>query len=160
MHIRKRHLLLALPLAAAGLGIAAVPALAAHAAQARPATVSHAARPTQAITILVKSDSEHAKKGPDGKWHDAFLPADFAVKAGQKTTVTILNYDNGPHSLVSPSLNLNVQIPAAKGAKPGRVSFRFTASKAGRYDWWCGSPCDPWAMTHDGYMRGFITATQ
>ena len=37
MHIRKRFMLLALPLAAAGLGIGAVPVLAAHAAHARPA---------------------------------------------------------------------------------------------------------------------------
>ena len=139
--------------------VIAVVASAAGTASATRAKATTSARQGQALTILVKSDTEHAKKGPDGKWHDAFLPADFAVKAGQKTTVTILNYDNGPHSLVSPSLNLNVQIPAAKGSKPGRVSFSLNAPKAGRYDWWCGSPCDPWAMTHDGYMRGFITAT-
>ena len=39
MRIRKRPLLLALPLAAAGLGIGVVPTLAAHAAHAGPATV-------------------------------------------------------------------------------------------------------------------------
>lgn len=142
-------------LAAAGLLVAT----AAGTASATPAKPAAPALRARAITILVKSDSQHAKKGPDGKWHDAFLPASFAVKAGQKTTVTILNYDTGAHSLVSPSLNLNVKIPAAKGSKLGRVSFSFTAPKSGRYDWWCGSPCDPWAMSHDGYMRGFITAT-
>jgi plastocyanin len=139
--------------------VSVVAVSAAGTATATRAKATASARQAQVITILVKSDDEHGKKGPDGKWHDAFLPADFAVRAGHKTTVTILNYDTGAHSLVSPSLNLNVKIPAAKGAKPGRVSFRFTALKAGRYDWWCGNPCDPWAMTHDGYMRGFITAT-
>jgi plastocyanin len=141
--------------------VAAVIAVVASAAGTAGATRAKATSSANrgVLTILVKSDSEHAKKGPDGKWHDAFLPADFAVKAGQKTRVTILNYDNGPHSLISPSLNLAVNIPAAKGSKPGRATFTLTAAKAGRYDWWCGSPCDPWAMTHDGYMRGFITAT-
>jgi heme/copper-type cytochrome/quinol oxidase subunit 2 len=67
-----------------------------------------------------------------------------------------VNYDNGPHSLVSPSLHINKLIPAAKGKKPGRVTFTVKPKKAGKYDWWCGEPCDPWAMTHNGYMRGFI----
>jgi len=116
--------------------------------------------PGKTLTILVKSDVQHGKKGPDGKWHDAFLPADFSLKAGAKTQVTILNYDGGAHSLVSPSLNLNVVIPGAKGSTPGRVTFSLVAPKSGRYDWWCGTPCDPWAMSHDGYMRGYVTVTR
>ncbi|MBX5473935.1 MAG: cupredoxin domain-containing protein [Thermoleophilia bacterium] len=111
------------------------------------------------LTLIVKSDEEHAKKGPDGKWHDAFLPANFSLKAGVKTTVTIVNYDDAPHSLVSPSLGLNVVAPAAKGKTPGRITFTVDPKKAGRYDWWCGEPCDPWAMTHNGYMRGVIKVT-
>jgi plastocyanin len=111
---------------------------------------------SKAMTIVVKSDSEHAKKGPDGKWHDAFLPADPAITAGVRTTITLVNYDGGPHSMVAPGLNLNVVVPAAKGGTPGRVSFTLKVGKPGRYDWWCTSPCDPWAMTHDGYMRGSI----
>jgi plastocyanin len=112
--------------------------------------------PLRTVTILVKSDDEHAKKGPDGKWHDAFLPAYPSVKAGQPTKLVFINYDGGAHSLVAPGLGLNVKIPAAKGSVPGRATVVLTASKAGHYDWWCGSPCDPWAMTHNGYMRGSI----
>ncbi len=67
-----------------------------------------------------------------------------------------MNYDGGAHSMIAPGLGLNVKIPAAKGSTPGRVTITLDAKKAGSYDWWCGSPCDPWAMTHNGYMRGSI----
>jgi hypothetical protein len=40
------------------------------------------------------------------------------------------------------------------------MTFTFTApKKAGRYQWWCAVPCDPWAMAHDGYMRGYVTVS-
>ena len=138
--------LIALALTAAAFAALAVSA---------SATPKHASTLRQ-LTILVKSDDEHGKKGPDGKWHDAFLPANPVLKAGQTTRITFVNYDGGAHSLVAPGLNLNVQIPAAKGSVPGRVSIVLTAKKAGRYDWWCASPCDTWAMTHNGYMRGSV----
>jgi hypothetical protein len=31
--------------------------------------------------------------------------------------------------------------------------------KAGRFQWFCGMPCDPYSMAHNGYMRGYITAS-
>jgi hypothetical protein len=120
-------------------------------------TASHtSAAALRTVTVLVKSDDEHAKKGPDGKWHDAFLPAYPRVDAGRPTRLVFVNYDGGAHSLVAPGLGLNVRIPAAHGSTPGRVAVVLRAKKAGSYDWWCASPCDPWAMTHDGYMRGSI----
>jgi len=43
---------------------------------------------------------------------------------------------------------------------PRVVTFKFTApTKAGKYQWFCAVPCDPWAMAHNGYMRGFVTVT-
>ena len=140
------------------LAIAVLGSLSAFAATAAAQTTARSSKAHQVATLklIVKSDSEHAKKGPDGKWHDAFLPANFKLRAGVKTRITIVNYDNGLHSLVSPSLNLNVKVPAAKGSKLGRVTFTVKPTKVGRYDWWCGEPCDPWAMTHNGYMRGYI----
>ena len=135
------------------LAVAALSVLAISAAATASAKPNKA---RNAVTILVKSDDEHAKKGPDGKWHDAFLPANPVVQVGQKTTITIVNYDEGAHSMIAPGLGLNVKIPAAKGSTPGRVTFTVKAAKPGSYDWWCGSPCDPWAMTHNGYMRGSI----
>jgi plastocyanin len=143
----KRLSVLVFVIAAAALAISATASASRASAQPR-------------LTVLVKSDEQHAKKGPDGKWHDAFLPANPVVKAGRTTTVTFVNYDDAVHSLVAPGLGLNVKIPGAKGSTPGRISISVKAAKAGHYDWWCGSPCDPWAMTHNGYMRGSIVVTK
>jgi len=46
----------------------------------------------------------------------------------------------------------------AKGTKPVVTTFSFTApTKQGAYTWFCAVPCDPWAMTHLGYMKGRVT---
>ena len=100
------------------------------------------------------------KRGPDGKWHDAILGGNLTVKAGQTVTVTVSNYDDAPHTYTVPSLNLNERIPGRSGTTPGIVKFTFKApSTAGSYQWFCALPCDPWSMTHDGYMRGHVTVT-
>ncbi|MHB1569199.1 MAG: cupredoxin domain-containing protein [Solirubrobacteraceae bacterium] len=117
-----------------------------------------APRGAQTLTLDVRSDSEHGRRGPDGTWHDAFLPADFAVHPGYAVTVTVSNYDDMPHSFTSRSLGVNETIPAGSASAPSKMTFTFTApSKPGSYQWWCALPCDPWAMTHDGYMRGDVT---
>ncbi len=117
-----------------------------------------AAEPTS-LKLSVKADDEHGRKGPDGTWHDAFLPADFAVQAGATVKVTVVNYDGGPHSFTSPQLGVNQTIPGGGSlTAPRTVTFTFTAPKTpGKYAWWCAVPCDPWAMAHDGFMRGFVT---
>lgn len=128
-------------------------AVAAQGAKAASVAATH-------LTLVVKSDTEHARKGPDGKWHDAFLPAKFSVKAGQRVTVTVNNYDDAQHTFTAPTLGVNQMIPAAAGKKAGTVTFTFTApAKAGAYTWICAMPCDPWAMAHDGYMKGHVTVT-
>jgi plastocyanin len=111
------------------------------------------------LTIAVKADDEHGRRGPDGKWHDAFLPADFTVHAGHKVTITVNNYDGGAHTFTSPAMGVNAIIPGGGSlGTPHTMTFTFTApTKAGKYAWWCAVPCDPWAMAHDGYMRGFVT---
>jgi plastocyanin len=113
----------------------------------------------EAVKLAVKADVEHARRGPDGKWHDAFLPADFTVHAGAQVTVTVTNYDSGPHTFTSPSLGVNAIIPGGGTlTAPHQMTFTFTApKKAGKYQWWCAVPCDPWSMAHNGYMRGFVT---
>lgn len=112
------------------------------------------------LALVVKSDGEHARKGPDGKWHDAFLPADVSVKAGQRVTVTVSNYDDMPHTFTAPGLHVNATIPAGAEKKAGKATFTFTApAKPGAYPWICAMPCDPWAMAHDGYMKGYLTVT-
>ncbi|MGZ4184366.1 MAG: cupredoxin domain-containing protein, partial [Solirubrobacteraceae bacterium] len=121
------------------------------------ATAAPIAAP-QTINVAVKADDEHGRLGPDGKWHDAFLPADFKVRPGAKVTVTVANYDGGAHTFTSPSLGVNATLPAGSMKHPHQTTFTFTApKKAGRYAWWCAIPCDPWAMAHNGYMRGYVT---
>ncbi len=114
---------------------------------------------SESLSVIVKTDTEHGRKGPDGTWHDAFVPADFTVHAGDKVTVTVQNYDSSPHSFTSASIGVNEII--AGGGTPGAAhatTFTFTApKKAGAYQWWCSVPCDPWAMKHNGYMRGIVT---
>lgn len=115
---------------------------------------------TENLKIVVKSDDEHAKKGPEGTWHDAFLPADFSVKPGALVRVTVYNYDEGPHSFTSSSLGTNVTIAAGSESEPAVTTFTFRApEEAGRYAWLCMLPCDPWAMSHNGFMRGYVTVT-
>lgn len=133
------------------------------AVMARPArqlTVQH-------VKIVVKSDTEHGKKGPDRKWHDAFLPANFTVHRGAKVVVTVVNHDDGAHSFTSAGLHVNAVIPGGKdienpteGAekiKPKTTTFSFIATKRGRFAWHCALPCDSWAMIHAGYMKGYVT---
>lgn len=117
---------------------------------------------TEAVKLTIKSDDEHGKRGPDGKWHDAYLPGNFTVHAGDKVTVTVYNYDSGSHTFtsatLSPSGAINEMIPAGSETAPHKTTFTFTApSKTGKYLWWCAMPCDPWAMAHIGYMRGYVT---
>lgn len=112
------------------------------------------------VKVVVKSDEERGKMGPDGNWHDAFLPADFSVKAGSTVRVTVYNYDEGEHTFTSLGLGTNETIAAGSEAKPAVTTFTFKApQKAGRYEWLCALPCDPWAMNHNGFMRGYVSVT-
>lgn len=125
---------------------------------AAPAAAATPAAPPQSVTMSFRSDIEHGRKGPDGTWHDAGLPAVYSVRAGSRVRVTLLNYDSSPHSFTAPGLGVDQIVAGGSPANPGRATFTYTApSKPGRYDWWCKFPCDPWAMNHVGYMRGYVT---
>lgn len=131
-----------------------------------PQTVTvQASNPTPAVapmtvSMTVKSDVQHGKKGPDGQWHDAIVGGNLTVKAGQTVNVTVANYDSAPHSYTAPDLGLNVRLDGAAGNTPKITKFTFRAPSApGSYAWFCAFPCDPWAMSHDGYMRGHVTVT-
>ena len=109
------------------------------------------------VKLVVKSDEEHAKKGSDGNWHDAYLPADFSVKAGTTVHVTVYNYDDMPHSFTSPEMGVNQEIAAGSEDKPSKTTFTFKApAEAGSYEWFCDLPCDPWSMSHFGFMKGHV----
>lgn len=207
MQIRKRPLLLALPLAAAGLGVGAVHTLSAHAAHALPATASHAApmsmpqsaAPTHAaqaqratvsltaapvdhVTIYMFRKKSLLPGTPDGKPHDEMVPSTWAVRVGVWTEVTMINYDDGPHSLTIPQLGLDeiaqggiktttafageTQWETLNLAVPTVTTFVFRVPKAGLYAWYCKIPCDggaagvSFAMTpaNNFGMTGFIVA--
>lgn len=117
-------------------------------------------RGSQTVILNVKSDAEHGKLGPGGTWHDAFLPANFTVRAGETVTVTIYNYDDMPHSFTSQSLGVNQVIAGGTPNRPTKIAFAFVApSKTGRYLWWCALPCDPYSMATIGFMRGYVTVS-
>jgi plastocyanin len=121
----------------------------------RPMAISSA---TEQVKLVVKSDEEHAKKGSDGNWHDAYLPADFSVKPGSTVEVTVLNYDEAEHTFTSPELGTEATIAAGSESAPSETTFSFKApAKKGRFLWFCTMPCDPWAMNHVGFMRGHVT---
>jgi len=119
MHLGKRSTLLALPLAAAAVGIGVVPAFSAGRTHARPAIVSHvasisataragsAAAPVDHVTIYMFRKKSLLPGTPDGKFHDEAVPSTWAVRAGVWTEVTMINYDDGPHSLTIPQLGLD-----------------------------------------------------
>ena len=140
--------LIALALAVPSFALAAVAAKSAADVAVAPAS----------IALTIKSDMQHGKRDAKGVWHDAFLPASFSVRAGAKVTVKVTNYDAAIHTFTASGLKVNAVIAAAKGTKPVVTTFSFTApTKQGAYTWFCAVPCDPWAMTHLGYMKGRVT---
>lgn len=131
-----------------------------EASAATAASESESSSAPETVKLVIKSDEEQGKKGPDGQWHDAFLPADFSVKAGATVEVTVYNYDDMPHSFTAPGLDTNAKIPSGTEEKASKTTFTFTApDKAGSYEWICAIPCDPWSMAHDGFMKGHVTVT-
>jgi FtsP/CotA-like multicopper oxidase with cupredoxin domain len=144
------------------------------------------ALPIKNVKLTIKAD---AKPGSDGKTHDAFFPTtNLSAKAGQRVRVTIYNYDDMPHSFTSPGLakgaaipageqqmqgtpqdikvmpapgvGIDKMVPAGSDKGPSKTIITFTApAKAGSYIWYCKVPCDPWAMSHIGYMVGRVKVT-
>ncbi|HEX8752429.1 MAG TPA: cupredoxin domain-containing protein [Solirubrobacterales bacterium] len=114
--------------------------------------------PSEQVKLVIKSDEEHARKGSDGSWHDAYLPADFSVKPGRTVEVIVLNYDEAEHTFTSPQLGTDATIAAGSEGTPSETTFTFKApARKGRFLWFCTMPCDPWAMNQLGFMRGHVT---
>jgi plastocyanin len=148
---------------------------------AAPASSTASSAPAQGATenVAMKiAGGKMAKQlgyiGPDGKGHDTYIPSTIKVKAGDTISVTVANYDEGPHSFTSPSLGVNASIPGAINATkkiPSKTTFTFTAKQAGKFRWYCMIPCDlkqnGWAMTankngepsQDGFMAGYVVAS-
>jgi len=122
-----------------------------------PAAVAPGAASAPASPLIDVSVAGSNKKGPDGKMHDSFSRTDFAVKVGQPTRLRINNTDKTSHSITSTATGISLTV------LPGVHTYTLLATKAGRFEWVCVIPCDSdangWAMTHPGYMAGYITAT-
>lgn len=103
------------------------------------------------------------------------------LKKGVPTELRIINYDDGPHSMYAPGLNLDVlvmpgkRVPIEASVSPAPHSFirptvttaTFTPAHAGIFRWHCTMPCDGenghWAMSmsplgpdQNGYMAGYF----
>lgn len=141
--------------AALAAGFVAATALGASAA----AAATQANAPTKTIYIYADAAGLPAA---DHKHHDAFFPADFVLKAGQKVTLVFVNNDDAPHSFTAPGLHVNVVIKAGKDQKgsdaitPTTTTYTFTPAKAGEFRWHCMMPCDPYSMNRTGFMAGYV----
>lgn len=140
--------------AALAAGFVAAAALGATTATAATNTVA-----TKTIYIYADSAGLLAK---DHKHHDAFFPADFVLKAGQKVKLVFVNNDDAAHSFTAPGLHLNVVIKPGKDQKgsdaitPTTTTYTFTPAKAGEFRWHCMMPCDPYSMNRTGFMAGYV----
>ena len=150
-------------------GFVASAALAAVGAATAIPKVAAAAGQTLEATMY---GSHLGIKGPDGKPHDVMIPTNFVVKAGVPFTMTVTNYDEGPHTITAPEMGLNAQIkPGNEVSKdnivPVKTTFTFTAQKKGVYRWYCALPCDEghgaWDMQtgyggpdKEGFMAGYF----
>ena len=126
-------------------------AFAGSTATAAPGNAQPAA-PTAFATMIIVGHTL-GQKGSDGLTHDTTYGANFSVGKGQRVTVTVYNWDEGPHTITAKGLGLNVAIPGAKDEEkgvPSKTTFSFTPKKVGQFRWYCSIPCDKgqgyWAM--------------
>lgn len=137
------------------------------------ATAATASAQTYTVEILNgKLAKKYGIEGPDGKGHDTWVPSHMTVTAGRPVTISVYNYDEGPHTFTITSLGINETIsPHISATKPSVTTFTVTFAKAGTYRFFCAMPCDAgqggWAMTtdrtgkgpsQDGFMAGYVTA--
>lgn len=145
---------LALVLALVGIDVGVINAV--QRPPARPIVKKNVIKVNGTVPVastVYLSVSPGIKPGPDGKLHDSFSITSFNVHAGQPVKLVINNTDTVPHSITSPSAGVNIV------ARPGTHTYTLIVHKVGVFQWHCAYPCDPYSMTHNGYMRGTITST-
>jgi hypothetical protein len=142
---------LAVVLALVGIDIALVNG---STAQAKPVSqVVHVSGAPAVQRQLYLTVSPGLKPGPDGKLHDAYSQTTFYVHVGQPVKLVINNTDSAPHSITSAAADVNILV------KPGTHTYTLLVKKAGKFMWMCNMPCDPFSMSHMGYMMGDIVAS-
>ncbi len=150
----------------------ALPALADNNPGTAPAVAAaFAGAPSLSYTVYVLPGNM-GFMGPGNRRHDSMAPTSFVLKAGMPVTLTIVNFDDGGHSITSAGLGLNVMITpgtdeADGSIKPAVTTYTFTPTKAGEFHWACMVTCDGpdhWSMSkapdgqigRDGYMGGWF----
>jgi nitrous oxide reductase len=103
--------------------------------------------------IVYLSVTAEIKPGTDSKLHDAYSVTNFYTHVGQSVKLVINNTDTVDHSITAPGAGVSIMV------KPGTHTYTLLVRKAGHFQWMCMLPCDPYSMSHDGYMRGYITAS-
>lgn len=111
----------------------------------------------QRVQLVVNPQPLGGVKNPAGEVVDGFVPATFRMRVGAPVAVTVLNYDDMPHTWTSEALGVDAAIPAGSDRSPSTTTFVIEPRAAGTFAWRCTTPCDAWAMAHDGYMRGTVT---
>ncbi len=158
---------IALAATVCGIGLTAHPTQA-----ARPAAGVASALPTITLYVLPGDLTKKVGyKGPDGRYHDSIVSSTITVKMGQPTRVSVVNYDEGTHSITSPTLGLSFTIASghhetdkekaavdrreralglSETTSPATTTFTLNIKKRGTYRWFCAMPCDgqngKWAM--------------
>lgn len=156
MRIRTRAMLLAVPLAAAGLGVGALPALAAHATHVRASGTSSTKAKTQVVRVVIQDVSAGDESGP------AFVGPNgvgaktlFTAHVGRPVVMTVVNHSTTMHSFTVKGLGVNAFVVVG-----ATVTVKFTPKKAGTVSWICVPPCGDWVMSEDGYMKGSVKVSK
>jgi hypothetical protein len=122
---------------------------------ATPAAAGPAAGELHTLHLVVKEiPNGH------GQLDQAFVPGNFTMEVGETLRVTVTNYTSMPHTWTSAGLGVNVMVPAGGSSSPSTTTFVIHAAKPGTYFWHCETPCDPWSMSHMGFMEGNVTVVR
>lgn len=108
--------------------------------------------PAPVATAVYLTVSPGLKPAPDGQLHDAYSTTNFNVHPNQPVKLVINNTDDVPHGIDSPEAGVKIKV------RPGTHTYTLLVKSPGTYEWHCNFPCDPFSMSHEGYMMGTITA--
>ncbi len=146
-------------------------AVAAIAFAATAATGSPTSANTQVYKTMIIVGHALGQKAPDGLQHDTTYGANFSVKKGQRVTVTVYNFDEGPHTITASRLKLNIKISTGSSVTSARArgSMRIcarTESHAGsarrtssRYSESCRRLSTTWSATPQRRPSRFASAS-
>lgn len=124
------------------------------------------------VLTIVNHDDGAAPLPPASPWGKVMGadPTFGAVSGGEELVdgkpVTSVPNAQVSHTFTIPGLLVNIPIPAAPSAsQPVTVTFSFTVTKAGTYNWLCVAPCGSGssgmggAMDAEGWMEGYVHIT-